>query len=1009
MLKCKTMLRQEKSKLMKLILCCLFLFFSILVNAQDFNVSGKVVSDTDGLPIPGVNITVKNSNNGAVTNFDGEYSLEVNQNAILIFSYLGFITQELEVSGRNTINVILKEDVNSLEEVLVVGYGTTRKSDLTGSVSSVKSEEIVAFPVLNTEQALQGRAAGVAVQSNNGGEPGAPISISIRGNTSIGASSEALVVVDGFIGGVVPQPNDIESIEILKDASATAIYGSRGANGVIMITTKKGRKGKMQVELNSNYSVQNVSKQLDLLNASQYADYRQAINPSYEQGPADIDWQDLIFQTGNISNHQLSFSGGSEKINYYVSGNYFKQEGVVINSGFERFSFLSNIDAQVTDKLKLGFNAFGNRGIKDGVQSQATSGGAGGGDVISTAYRFAPDTPIQDENGVNTTNPVGDQFDNPFAIATEAVDDTTTDNYRANFYAEYDILEGLSFKTTFGFSTENSTRGQFRPSTLIGQASIQGGIGSLVSLKNTEIISENYLTYEKEIGKGNLTALLGYSYQKSRTLSFGASAQNFISNSLSYFNLGAGSDIQTPFSAFAEREIVSQFGRLNYEYDDRYLLTLTARRDGASNFSRNNKYSFFPSGAIGWNISNEEFLKDDKTISNLKLRASFGITGNPAIAPYQSLASFLRIYSNVGDQPVNAIVPEQLSNPDLKWESSYQTNVGIDIGLLKNRIGLTLDYYNIDTKDLILGDSSAPQYIGFANLTSLRNVGEINNQGFEVTLSTKNIVTKDFSWTTDLNWSRNRNKIVKLVGGQDVFLDSSPSSFLQDITHILREGEPVGVFFGFEYRGVNQGTPPDGLAGLPGTGVGDELFTDLNGDGVINGDDRQIIGDPNPDWIAGLNNNFRYKNFDMNIFIQASVGGDIFSYTLLELASGESNATTDVLNAWTPTNTDTNIPSAAVREKRITDRFVFDGSYARLKNLSIGYNLPLDIVERIGFQGIRFGLSGQNLLTFTNFPGTDPEASYRAEGAQNSNINRGFDYGSYPNIISYTFSINLKF
>lgn len=1003
------MLRKEKNKLLKTIIFSSFLFFSTIVSSQDFNVSGTVVSDTEGLPIPGVNVSVKNSNNGTTTNFDGEYFLQVNQGATLIFTYLGFTTQEIEVSGRSTIDVTLAEDVSALDEVLVVGYGTTKKSDLTGSVSSVKSEDIVAFPVLNAEQALQGRAAGVNVQSNNGGEPGAPLSISIRGNTSIGASSEALVVVDGFIGGAIPQPNDIESIEILKDASATAIYGSRGANGVIMVTTKKGQKGKMQVEVNSNYSVQNVSQQLDLLNASQYAGYRQAINPSYQQGPAETDWQDLILRTGHISSHQLSFSGGSEKINYYVSGNYFNQEGVVINSGFERFSFLSNIDAEVTDNLKLGFNAYGNRGNKNGVQSQAGSGGAGGGDVISTAYRFAPDTPIQDENGVNTTNPVGDQFDNPFAIATESIDETKTDDYRANFYADYELLEGLSFKTTFGFSTENRTLGQFRPSTLIGQASIQGGKGNIQALKSTDIISENYLTYYKEIGKGNLTALLGYSYQKSSTESFGAAAQNFISNSLSYFNLGAGSDIQTPFSSLTETEIVSQFGRLNYEYDDRYLLTFTARRDGASNFSRNNKYSFFPSGAIGWNISNEEFLKDNKTISNLKLRASYGITGNPSIAPYQSLASFRRIYSNIGDQAVNAVVPEQLSNPDLKWETSFQTNIGLDIGLFDNRIGLTLDYYNIDTKDLILGDTSAPQYIGFANLTSLRNVGEINNRGFEVTLNTKNIVTKDFSWTTDLNWSRNRNEVVRLVGGQDVFLDSSPGSFLQDITHILREGEPVGVFYGFEYRGVNQGTNPSGVAGLPGTGPGDELFTDLNGDGVINGDDRQIIGDPNPDWIAGLNNNFRYKDFDMNIFFQASVGGDIFSYTLLELASGESNATTNVLNAWTPSNTDTDIPSAAVREKRITDRFVFDGSYVRLKNLSIGYNLPLDIVKSIGFQGVRFGLSGQNLLTFTNFPGADPEVNYAAQGALNSNINRGFDYGSYPNIKSYTFSINLKF
>uniref|UniRef100_UPI003594857C SusC/RagA family TonB-linked outer membrane protein n=1 Tax=Pricia sp. TaxID=2268138 RepID=UPI003594857C len=711
-----------------------------------------------------------------------------------------------------------------------------------------------------------------------------------------------------------------------------------------------------------------------------------------------------------VSNHQLSFSGGSEKINYYVSGNYFDQKGVVINSGFERFSFLSNIDVQATERLKLGFNAYGNRGTKKGVSTQAGSGGASGGDVISLAYRFAPDRPVQNPDGSNTQNPVGDAFDNPFAVATESVDDTKTDDYRANFYAEYEFIEGLTFKTTFGFDARNRTRGRFQPSTLLGTAGGQGGIASLESLKETNILSENYLTYTKEIGRSNLTALLGFSYQKNRAERFRAETQNLVSNSLSYFNLGAGANVQTPSSSLTEQVIVSQYGRLNYEYDDRYLLTFTARRDGASNFAENNKYSFFPSGAVGWNISNEGFLKDNETLSNLKLRASYGVTGNPSIDPYQSLASFESIYAAVGTEQVSAIVPRQLANPDLKWESSYQTNYGIDIGFLNNRINLTLDYYNIDTKDLILGDSSAPEYFGLANLTALRNVGEINNEGFEVTLNTKNVITNNFSWTTDFNWSRNRNEVVTLIEGQDIFLDSAPGSFLQDQTHLLREGEPVGVFFGYEYQGVYQGGDfPAGLATYSDAEAGDELFTDVDSDGLITGDDRKIIGDPNPDWTAGFNNNFRYKGFDLNVFFQASVGGDIFSYTFLELASGESNATTEVLNAWTPSNTATDVPSAKVREKRINSRFVYDGGYVRLKNLALGYNLPDDTVQRLGVQGIRLGLSAQNLLTFTDFPGTDPEATYQSSGNQNSNVNRGFDYGSYPNIRSLTLSVNLKF
>ncbi|MGB7394242.1 MAG: TonB-dependent receptor [Pricia sp.] len=991
-------------------LLSIFLLVASFSYAQQ-TITGNVVSNADGAPIPGVNVVVKGTVNGTSTDFDGNYSIDVSSgNTILVFSYIGFITQEIDVADKTTIDVSLDEDVSALDEVVVVGYGTSKKSDITGSVSSVKSEELAAFPVLNAEQALQGRAAGVAVQSNNGGEPGAPIAVNIRGNTSIGASSSALVVVDGFVGAQLPQPTDIESIEVLKDASATAIYGSRGSNGVILVTTKKGRSGKMTVEVNSSYASQDITQRIDLLNADQFADYRQAISPAYTQGPANTDWQDLIYRAGNVSNHQLSFSGGSEKINYYVSGNYFNQKGVVINSGFERFSFLGNIDVQATDRLKLGFNSYANRGTKEGVSTQAESGGASGGDVISLAYRFAPDQPIQNPDGTNTINPVGDAFDNPFAVATESVDDTKTDDYRANFYAEYDFFEGLSFKTTFGFDTRNQTRGRFQPSTLIGTAGGQGGIASLESLKRTNVLSENYLTYTKEIGKSNLTALLGFSYQKTRSERFRAESQNLVSNSLSYFNLGAGSNIQTPTSSLTEQVIISQYGRLNYEYDNRYLLTFTARSDGASNFAENNKYSFFPSGAIGWNISNESFLQDNETLSNLKLRASYGVTGNPSIDAYQSLARIESIYAAVGNSQVGAVVPEQLANPDLKWESSYQTNYGLDLGLFNNRINLTLDYYNIDTEDLILGDSSAPEYFGLANLTALRNVGEINNKGFEVTLNTKNVITDNFSWTTDFNWSRNRNEVVTLIEGQDIFLDSAPGSFLQDQTHILREGEPVGVFFGYEYQGVYQGgDAPAGLATYPEAEAGDELFTDVNNDGIINTDDRQIVGDPNPDWTAGLNNNFRYKGFDLNVFFQASIGGDIFSYTFLELASGESNATPEVLNAWTPSNTDTNIPSAKVREKRINSRFVYDGGYVRLKNLALGYNLPDDTVQRIGMQGIRLGLSAQNLLTFTDFPGTDPEASYQSQGNQESNVNRGFDYGSYPNIRSLTLSVNLKF
>lgn len=1004
------MITQKTIKSMKLYLIGVFILIGGIVNAQENDITGNVTSSEDGMVLPGVNIVERGTNNGVISDFDGNYVIQVsNSNAVLVFSYVGFVTKEVSTTSGNVIDVTLGADADVLDEIVVVGYGTTRKSDITGSVSSVKSEELTAFPVLSAEQALQGRAAGVVVQSNNGGEPGAPISIKIRGNTSISASSAALIVVDGFVGAGMPQPSDIQSMEILKDASATAIYGSRGANGVILVTTKKGRAGKMSIELNSSYSVQSTSKQLDLLNATQFAAYQKVINPSYVQGSANTDWQDLIYQNGFVSDTQLAVSGGTEDIKYYISGNYFNQEGVVINSGYERFSFLSNIDAKISDKLNVGFNAVGDRSNKNGVTTQAGSGGRGSGDVISIAYRFAPDLGIRDSNGNYTFNSVGDDVDNPYAIAMESIDETTTDNYRANFYADYEIIQGLSFKSTFGFSTLNRTRGTFKPSTLLTTAGAQGGIAAIENTKRSDILSENYLTYKKEIDKGNLTALLGYSYQKIKNERNAAGAQGFITNSVSYRNLGQGSTPLIPSSSLSETEIMSVFGRLNYDYDNRYLLTVTARRDGSSNFAKNEKYALFPSGALGWKISNEDFLKNNNTISNLKLRVSYGVTGNPSISPYQSLASFRDIYAVVGDETVGAVVPNQLSNPDLKWESSYQTNVGLDLSLFNSRVSMTLDYYNIDTKDVILGDTSAPEYVGFYNSTALKNVGEINNKGFEISLSTRNVVIEDFTWNTDFNWARNRNTVEKLIGGEDIFLDSSPGHFLQDETHILREGEAVGQFFGYEYQGVNQGgSLPAGTASFTNA-PGEELFTDIDGDGTITTDDRKVIGDPNQDWTFGFNNTMRYKDFDLGIFFQGAVGGDILSYTFMELASGSSQASTDALNAWTPTNTNTNVPSVAVREKRISSRFVYDGTYVRLKNLVLGYNLPSDFNKKMGVQNIRLSLSGQNLLTITDYPGTDPEASYQSQGNENSNVNQGFEYGNYPNIKSITCSLNFKF
>lgn len=1008
---------------LKIKLILMMVLINVSLFAQDSYLLTGIVSDADGNSLIGVNVLKSNSSTGAVTDIDGRYQLNVTNGDVVEFSYVGYAIQSITINGQKTLDITLLEDAEVLGEVVVVGYGSVKKSDVTGAVSSIKSEDLNAFPVLNAEQALQGRAAGVVVQSNNGGEPGAPISIKIRGNTSINASSSPLIVVDGFVGGSMPQASDIASMEVLKDASATAIYGSRGSNGVVLVTTKKGKSGKLNVELNSTYATQNASNRLDLLNASEFADYQNQIRANngnttpYPQGTADTDWQDQIYQGGNTQNHQLSFSGGTDKMNFYASGNYFDQTGIVVNSGFKRATFLTNVDAQVSDKVKLGVNLFGSRGTKDGVTTQSDgSVTVGGDDVISLAMRFAPDKPVRDANGNFTTNDaIGDEVDNPYAVATERVDETISDNFRANVYANYEIMENLTFKTTFGLSTESETRGVYQPSTLLITASAVNGRASVTNAKRTTLLSENYLTYTKEIGNGNLTLLGGYSYQKNDTKASYAAGTGFLSDAFSYYALGTATGLLQPGSSLSETEIQSVFGRLNYDFDNKYLLTATVRRDGASNFAANQKYAVFPSVALGWKVSNEDFLVDNDHISNLKVRLSYGVTGNPSISPYQSLARFASLYASRNGQTVFAITPDQPANPDLKWESSYQANFGLDLGLIENRINLSVDYYNIDTKDLILGNNGIPEYFGFQNDEILTNLGEINNRGFEITLNTRNIVKGDLRWNTNLNFSRNKNQVVALINDADLFGNAAPSYFSHDRSYVLRVGEEVGLFWGYDYAGVYDGTDlPAGTQTLEGGVAGDPLFVDTDGDGEITEGDRTIIGNPNPDFTYGVTNSLTYKNFDLNIFFQGSHGGDIFNMTNVQLNNGDANTTRDYFNnAWTTTNTNTDQPRVGNNSNReISSRFVEDGSYLRLKNVALGYNLPSATIEKLGIGSLRLSISAQNLLTFTKYSGLDPEVNYYGASGNNStssNTVQGFDFGNYPTVKSVNFTVNVKF
>lgn len=976
-------------------------------------ITGTVTDDTS-LTLPGVAVFVKGTDVGTTTDFDGNYTITVPEgSSTLTFSSVGFKEKNESINGRSSINVALEVSNEALEATVVIGYGARRKQDLTGSVAVIDTKDVVAFPAQSVEQTLQGRAPGVNVASQNAGEPGAPIRLRIRGGSSINASSDPLFVVDGFIAGSLPAPEDIASIQVLKDASSTAIYGSLGANGVVVVTTKKGTRGKIKVEVNSSVSLQEVSNTIDLLDADQFADYISEINPNYVQGTANTDWQDLTFGSGQIQNHQLSVSGGSEKSRYYLSTSYFDQEGIIPNTGADRISVVANIDVDVNDYFKAGVNTLGRRSTRDGVRSQQQSGGSGAAGVISSALRFSPDSGVFDANGDFSLPNVGDDIDNPVANATQGRNERTDDLYQVNAYTEFKILEQLKFKSTFGLRSFNRQQGEFFPTTLIRGQGVNGQ-GSLESTKNTNWSTEHYLTYSSDLGFGTLTATGGYSFFRTVNQRFGFEGTGFPDETLSFESLDAATNFPPGGidTAFSERDLSSFFGRVNLDIQDKYLITFSGRADGASTFSPDSKWGYFPSAAIAWKMHNESFLEDQNAISQWKWRVSYGQTGNPSNAAFGTFASLEPIPGVLGDQTVNSVAVRRFPNRDLVWETVTQFNAGVDLGFVNNRINLTGDYY-IKTTDDLLFNRPLPEIAGTSDETFLQNIGSLENRGFELQLITKNIVG-DFNWTTDFNISHNKNEVLELPdNNQDIEVGTSPGHLLLRQPSILRTGESVGSFFGFVYDGVLQNgeTAVSGNVDIAGSAQ----YRDVNEDGVLNDADRVIIGDANPDFTFGFNNSFSYKNFDLNMFFQGSVGGEILSYTLLELntLTGANNATTQVLDRWTPANPNTNIPAAGVGldPRRISDRWVFDGSYIRLQNLTVGYTLKDELSKKLKLSKLRMYVSGQNLLTFTEYPGLDPEVSFgRGTGSSgNSNLNVGFDYGSFPNVRSFTMGVNVAF
>ena len=972
------------------------MLFSSAMLAQ-VTVTG-IVSDQMG-PLPGVNVLEKGTQNGTVTGFDGDYVLEVAEDAVLVFSYVGFKTQEIAVSGQTTIDVSLKEDAAKLDEVVILGYGkSARKEDLTGSVEAVGIQDIEKSPLVTVDQALQGRVSGVQINQTSGA-PGAGLKIRIRGSNSITGNNSPLVVVDGLIDVDINSvnPADIQSINVLKDASATAIYGNRAANGVIIINTKQGLPGKPVVEFGSYLSYAEPSNSIDLLSPSEFIDFANTKNIAASGNPIpvfdsqakideaianSVDYQDEVFRTAVAQNYQLSFRGGSENVRYFVSGNYLDQEGIALNTNYNRYSLRTNINADLSDKLNLKTSL--NLIREDGFNNDPGFGAT----LAIGAVGFDPTTPIFNSNGDynRRTSVVGgiqeSVLTNPVFLANETDLQNKSNRVQANIDLKYNLMPNLDFNISGGIDYANRTNGFFNPATNEG-ADIVAGQNTL---NNNKYQYAFRLTYDNTFDeKHNLNATAIYEERFNNSQGFNADGRDFFTPGTGFDNIGIA-ELQTIGSFLSERQLRSLIGRATYNYDSRYLLTTSVRFDQSSVFIKDQD-AVFTSFALGWNINNEEFF-DSNTISTLRLRGSWGETGNELIQTTDAL-NLLRNnpwIPNGGGTGSTAILPgTRLPNPDLTWETTIQTNVGFDLGILNDRFNMSFNYYVKKTEDLLL-TQSVPRFTG--RVDQVINAGEVENKGFDLSLSGRIVQGNDFSWDLSANISSNKNEILSLIDDQTEIFPNLSANGPNPAPSIVRVGEPIGAFFGFEFEGVN----PD------------------NGNAIY-GEERDIIGDPNPDFTYGINNNFSYKNFDLNFFIQGVQGNDVFNRARA-LIIGRSGripfgTSADLRNAWTSSNTSAPLPSLnATNTELNSSEFIEDGSFLRLKNVSLGYVLNDNtLMDSIGLDSLRFYISGQNLITITDYSGLDPEVNNGGE------IDRlaGFDAGALPTSRTITLGLNAKF
>ncbi len=1041
-----------------LLVAFLYCSTNILSAQTGKNITGKV-TDTLGEELPGVSVTIKGTSTGTITGVDGRFALKANASNVLQFSFVGYKSQSIAVKNQTLIDVVMEEESHNLDEVVVVavGYGDVRRRDLTGSIGKANMDDLTKTPVTNIAQALGGRIAGVQVSSTDGGL-GDNFNITIRGAGSLTQSTAPLYVIDGFpqeesgLGSL--NPNDIESIDILKDASATAIYGSRGANGVVIITTKKGKAGKPSITYNGSMTVSRVKNKMDMMNGYEFALLQQEIMDATEfenyylkdgitledyQTFPSRDWQDDIFRTAFSHSHHVSLNGQQGGLRYAASASYNKQEGVIINSDLDRYQGRVNLSQKFNNKLKIDLTANYASIVQNGPNpSQSTT-------AVSSAWMYSvwayrPVSPsgsnLLEELYDTDVNMTEDYRFNPVLSAQNEYRKRTNNTLQANLSAEYEIIKNLKFKVSAGYTSRDSKSEDFNGSkTSTGNShpsnSRSKGINAKLSLvENRNYLNENTLTYQFNKNKHSLNTLAGLTFQKSNIYAYSIMAEHITNESFGMAGLDKNSSNPIVSSSKGENALMSYFGRLNYNYNSKYYLTASLRSDGSSKFPKNSRWGYFPSGSIAWAFARESFIKDNAGwLSNGKLRLSWGQTGNNRVGNYDYLAQLITD-DNIYKYPWNSsfhtgYVLDAMGNEKLKWETTEQLDFGVDLGFFNSRINLTVDYYIKTTKDLLLS-ADIPASSGFSNATL--NVGKLRNKGLEITLESTNIKTKDFTWSSSFNIAFNKNEIIGLNSGQEqmtsfIYWDTK---YRNMPAYISRIGESAGKMYGFIYEGTYKyedfdiSTDANGKTvytikgDIPAySGVcqpGDPKYKNVNdSDNVINDDDKVAIGNGHPLHVGGFSNNFQYKNFDLNIFLQWSYGNDLLNANRMihenPCARKNTNMFQSYVNRWTPENPTSNMPrSRAVGSAVYSSLYVEDGSFLKLKNISLGYTFPSSILMPLGVSSVRAYLSAENIATFTSYSGSDPEVSTR-----HSVLTPGFDWSAYPRAFNVSFGLNITF